>query len=367
MRYTPSFRVQQQLLRYIRDRAFTPDEPLPTIVALAKTLGVSKNTVQKAVHALSAEGVIEAKRGKGLFVKSIVRRARKSKTVGLIYPNRPEYINQSPYPTEVVGALKRGLDESGFSLEPYSLVEVERLTFVDHFRSLQLAAVVLFELDNDLLISELLELRLPTVSIDYDAYRVGISSVVFDNLYGVFQSARHLIEMGHQHIVFMRPLLRGRFGINQWLNAVEDERMQGYRLAMLESGLEPAVVEYEIAPDSLPETLLNLLARRPAPTGFVCVADWSAKRVMERASELGYRIPEDLSVIGFGDGEVEFTPKRRISSVKVDRKGMGENAARLLLQAMKGGRAVPERVVLPTKLLIRDSVARVKTEVKAAR
>lgn len=367
MRYTPTFRVQQQLLRYIRDRGLGTDAPLPTIVSLAKTLGVSKNTVQKAVHALSAEGAIEAKRGKGLFVKSIVRRARKSTRVALIYPNRPEYIKQSPYPTEVVRSLSQDLDKSGFSLDTHSLMQVERLTFVEHFRSLQPAGLVLFELDNDLLISELLELRLPMVSIDYDAYRLGISSVVFDNLYGAFQSTRHLIEMGHRYVVFMRPLLRGRFGINQWLNTVEDERMQGYRLAMLDAGLEPVTVEYEIAPDVLPETLLNLLGRRPAPTAFVCVADWSANRIIERASALGYRIPEDLSVIGFGDGSVEFAPKRRISSVSVDRKGMGSHAARLLLETMQGGRAAPERVVLPTSLLPRDSVARTKTEIREAR
>ena len=70
MQLSPSQQIRRQLRQRILDGQFEPGGTLPTIRSLAKSFNVSTKTVQKAIHALSQEGIIEAKRGTGLFIKT---------------------------------------------------------------------------------------------------------------------------------------------------------------------------------------------------------------------------------------------------------------------------------------------------------
>jgi DNA-binding LacI/PurR family transcriptional regulator len=70
---------------------------------------------------------------------------------------------------------------------------------------------------------------------------------------------------------------------------------------------------------------------------------------------LGYAVPGDVSLMGFGVSHKAFAPGKRISSVWVDIPGLGRGAARLFLDALKG--EPPRRLVLPIHLDLRDSVA----------
>ena len=355
VRFQPNLQIKQQLLRYILEGKFEIDQALPSIESLSATFGVSTKTVQKAIHALSADGVIEAKRGIGLFVKSLRPPSSQGRRVGLLHANQPQYLRQKPYPQPVIASLRRDLGRAGLNLILCPLVQFDRLVLAETLFKLKLNALLLFEVDSDLLIFEVRDLRLPLVSMDYDAYRHGISSVAFDNAYGTFQAAKYLVQHGHQHIAFLRPLLRNPIHNNRSLDAVEDDRLEGYRIAMLDAGLPLVIREVENKLAIIQQDLAALFSRRPAPTAIVCTGDWFAGVVAAELQHMGFRIPEDVSVIGFGDSGVEFAPGRRISSVHVDAAGMGTSAARLIVAAMAGG-APPQREILPTRLVLYESV-----------
>jgi DNA-binding LacI/PurR family transcriptional regulator len=72
---------------------------------------------------------------------------------------------------------------------------------------------------------------------------------------------------------------------------------------------------------------------------------------------MGYRLPEDVSFVGFGASDAEFAPGRKVTSVWVDCEGMGKTAAESLLSEMKERRGPPQRCRLPTRMIVRDSVA----------
>src|SRR5579862_1345462 len=109
IRFVPSNQIKRQLMRHILEGRYSPGSTLPTIQELSDTLKVSTKTVQKAIHALSAEGLIEAKRGVGLTVKAISAHTGRKREIGLIHPNTPEYIKTDPYPGFVVKALQKAL------------------------------------------------------------------------------------------------------------------------------------------------------------------------------------------------------------------------------------------------------------------
>lgn len=149
------------------------------------------------------------------------------------------------------------------------------------------------------------------------------------------------------------------------MDVVEDERMQGYRIAMIDAGLPVRVEEFASAPKVVEEHLLRLLGRRPAPTALLCKSDHAAKEVAKEVQDLGYRVPEDVSVMGFGGEKHAFAKGRRLGTVWLDAAGMGRTAARFLLDELKGEMDRPQRCMLPGKITPYDSVAKAPT-VRAA-
>jgi LacI family transcriptional regulator len=311
--------------------------------------------VQKAIHALSAEGVIEAKRGTGLFIKPFDNKGGTGKRIGLVHPNQTGYLEGEKYPKPIVHAFETAMVAQGYTIIPVGLRNTDMLVMEESLLKLRLSGLLIFELDSDTLISTFREMRLPMVSVDYDAYRHGISSVSMDNVHGTFQATKHLIEQGHRHIVFVRPLMRNPIN-NGSLDWVEEERIKGYRVAMQEADLPIAVEEVGKGATAYRDALLELLGRRPAPTAMVASADGAAAQMAREAQALGFDIPDDISFIGFGNHEAEAVPGKVLSSVKIDYALMGSAAAELLLETMQGGNR-PKRVIVPAKLALYDTVA----------
>ena len=100
-----------------------------------------------------------------------------------------------------------------------------------------------------------------------------------------------------------------------------------------------------------------------APTAVLCFSDVVAFGVIESARELGFRVPDDLSVVGFDDTAAARRSRPPLTTVRQDVSAKGRAAARELTKAIARsrsgqGRATrPRRVVLPTELIVRESTA----------
>ena len=355
MKYSPNQQIKRQLLRHILDGQFEPNQTLPTIETLAKTFKVSTKTVQKAIHALSAEGVIEAKRGTGLFIKPLDPKAGAGKRIGFVHPGSPQYLTGVVYPKPIYDAFEKTMQEAGYTVVPCSLARMERLVLEESLLKLRLTGLALFEIDSDILISEFRDMRLPMVSLDYDAYRHNLSSVFVDNIWGTFEATKYLIELGHRNICFVRPLMRNPIN-NGSLDAVEEERIKGYRLAMQEAGLPVHVEEYGRGSSDLRAAIVPVLGARPAPTAFVTSTDGGAVKIAEEVQNLGFSVPDDISVVGFGNDRTEFAPGKLLTSVRVDWPEMGEQAAKILQDVLKGNTRA-RRHFVSAKLAVHESTA----------
>jgi len=216
---------------------------------------------------------------------------------------------------------------------------------------------VTLEVNSDLVLSALTSLRVPLVSMDHNACHLGIPSVAFKNALGGFQATRHVLAQGHRHVAFFRPLTSTRIGSNVFMDRIEDERMLGYQIAMEDAGLPEIVMAHRVYEESFRSNMDRMLSRSPAPTAFICTDDhfaWLAGREVQRR---GIRIPEEISVTGFGDSGAEFAPGKRITSVWLDMKGMGRSAARMLLEILEGKASQPGLTTLQSALHVHDSVA----------
>jgi LacI family gluconate utilization system Gnt-I transcriptional repressor len=100
-----------------------------------------------------------------------------------------------------------------------------------------------------------------------------------------------------------------------------------------------------------------LLAREPRPDAVFAVSDLSAVGVVMECQRRGVRVPEDLSVMGFGDFEIGAQINPRLTSIHVDFRGLGETTGRLLKELLGNGAGdVPKVIDVGLSVVERSSV-----------
>jgi LacI family transcriptional regulator len=181
----------------------------------------------------------------------------------------------------------------------------------------------------------------------------GPDQVTTDNLGGIGQAVRHLVELGHRELGFVggpeAPLPR--------------ERADAFAYHVVRAGLRsPAewTVMCDTDSESTAAAVDQLLARRHRPGALVCGNDFTALTVVRAAARRGLRVPQDLSVVGFDDNGFASLVTPALTTVRTASAGIGRQAVRQLLsRRVPAARDEPGCVVrLPTALVVRGSTAR---------
>jgi len=135
--------------------------------------------------------------------------------------------------------------------------------------------------------------------------------------------------------------------------------MKGWREALEAAGIEPEVATAWFRPsDEVEVEARKLLDRPDRPTAVLCFSDAYAMGVLNVARSLGLRVPEDLSIIGYDDSPVATAAHPQLTTVHQEVATKGHEAVRALMTAMdKSGSDTPERIMLPTRLVVRESTA----------
>ena len=189
----------------------------------------------------------------------------------------------------------------------------------------------------------------PIVAIDPHTGQSGLPTVDSDNLRGAQLATGHLLSLGHRRI----GMLTGRPDLES-----AQLRERGYREALHAAGA--AVDESLIrCGDYDPEVSLEqarlLLTMPDPPTAVFAANDMSAIATIEVATELGRRVPADLSVVGFDNIPESALCAPPLTTVEQPIRKMGERSIELLLSLIRGERPVATHITLATNLVIRQS------------
>lgn len=196
--------------------------------------------------------------------------------------------------------------------------------------------------------------NLPTLELDRSSGTPGVHSIMVDNLGGARTAVQHLIALGHRRI----GMIAGRLDIS---TAVE--RHQGYREALDLAGLpyqedlmllgNHREVDGRVAAHAL-------LSRPPKtrPTALFVGNNEMTVGAVLAARELGLRIPQDLSIVGFDDSRWARTLSPTLTVVAQPEYELGFLGCQTLLSSLgrKPG-ASPANIRLPTTFLVRESTA----------
>ena len=329
-----------------------------TITDIARLAGVSKKTVSRVINeapyvnkktrarveAIIAEhGYQPDPQARGLAF-------RRSFLVGLIHDNP-----NSQYVENVHLGILDALASRGYELV-IRPCDRRSPTFLDDMRGfverLRLFGVVLTpSVSEDDRLAKLLESAdCPYVRISCAAVDTPARLVLTHDWHGAAAAARRLAELGHRRIAYISgpPLFRS-----------SHERREGFIAGLAEYGLELAPELTVLGAYTYESGLARgreLLGRSDRPTAIFAGNDEMASGVYGAVHELGIRIPDDLSLIGFDDAPIATRMWPAMTSVRLPVREMGKAAAEKLFAQPKEATNAPAAEFTPT-LIERQSTA----------
>ncbi|MDD4824097.1 MAG: LacI family DNA-binding transcriptional regulator [Acholeplasmataceae bacterium] len=188
-------------------------------------------------------------------------------------------------------------------------------------------------------------LRLPLICVDFYYDDLNLDSIVSNNFNAGYIATKYLIKQGHKSIGFVGSIPSTNSIIDRYL---------GYTKAKIEYQInhENIVVDDRdengsMIPICLPDKL---------PTAFLCNNDHVAYLLIKKLQEKGIHVPNDVSVVGFDDVIYSKISNPTITTMKVSRKYMAEQAIMLMLRRIKNRNAKLINMSLECLMVERDSV-----------
>ncbi|HEY3364887.1 MAG TPA: LacI family DNA-binding transcriptional regulator [Symbiobacteriaceae bacterium] len=337
-----------------------------TIVDVAKIAGVSPSTVSRVIagnpriSAGTQERVRAAMKDLDYHPHAIARSlvTRSSRTIGLVTSRPATQAFANPFFPEVLRGIGSVLEGEGYNLllSASRGEENEREACLSLLRSRHVDGVILTSSRlGDKLIEALVKDEANVVligrpaGIDGALAHPSLHWVNNDNVSAAAVAMEHLLGLGHRRIAFIN-------GPQDWVFCYD--RLQGYRTALSEAGLDfdPQLVRQgNITQQDGARALEHLLALPERPTAILAVDDSLALGAMEAAHKRGLRIPSDLAIVGFNDDPITAWTRPSLTTARIPVFDLGAMAARMLLGRLQGRPVRPHQVILPSQIVVRES------------
>jgi LacI family transcriptional regulator len=192
----------------------------------------------------------------------------------------------------------------------------------------------------------------PIVLVDAYSDTNAFDSVVSANYQGAYEAVTYLIELGHRKI--------GLVGSHPKAFPSILDRRRGYHQALLDNEiLTPIFIDSPLDPEETYLACKQYLMKTQDLTAVWGVGDWITQGAMRAALELGFRIPEDISFMGFDGDASSYVPP--LTTMQVDLNGMGQMGIRLLINRVENPGSALIKAALRPKLLVRQSTRRVES------
>jgi len=331
----------------------------PTMKDVAKLAGVSISTVSHVINKTryvepeTREKVYQAIKTLGYRPNILASSLRKrvTNTIGLIISN----ITNLFYP-EVVRGVEDLLAKYNYNLilcNSDEDVEKEK-NYIEVLFSRRVDGLIITPSKSSETRENLdlfREKNIPIVLVDRKIEGLEEDVVLADNIEGTYEAISYLVSLGHKRIGIITGPLDTTTGC---------ERLEGYLKALEDKGIKKddnLIYEGDFKEEGGYKGVEALLNINNPPTAIFTSNNLMALGALKKITELGLKIPQDLSLISFDDMDwfPYFSPP--LTAVYQPAYELGETAVKLLFERLKRGRKKRKEVRLPTKLIIRESCA----------
>lgn len=349
--------ISEKLRKEIAEGRLAPLSRLPSMDDLARQYEVNKITVRKALAELRAEGLIYSVPAQGTFVADptaeAARRTRSSTmtSVGLVgHVLRKESLG--PYHLEILAGIQTELSRQHAALVLLPAGELTREE--DYFQLVKKAhvdAVIYLGPIEEPILGHLIRQGPPAVIADAPSGAGNADVVCFDNAAGAKAAAAHLYELGHRHLAIVT-------GDEQVASFEREEAAMAY----WKSRGVPAGSILRIHGDFNRESGVRageqILKDKNPPTGIFCLNDEMAVGLLTALRADGrYRVPQDISVIGFDDIFWAGSSVPALTTVRLDKGLLGRLAAQRVMERLQEPSLPATFIRVEPQIVLRNSTA----------
>lgn len=193
--------------------------------------------------------------------------------------------------------------------------------------------------------------KTPYILLNYYDARSKDNCIGIDNEKASFEAVKYLIKTGHRRIATITGKLNAQAGI---------QRLAGFKKALKSSKIKldsHYIVNGDWTKDSGRNAMKKLILLIDSPTAVFVAGDEMAIGAMEAAKEAGFKIPNDISFMGFDDIPDARLPRASLSTVKQPFSDMAEIGMKKLVEIIEGKSKKPVKILLKnTELIKRTSV-----------
>ena len=332
-----------------------------TMKDIARELGISVATVSRALQ--DSPRISEARREQikafarehnftpNLLAESLRHSKQKPmKIIGVIVPELAHY-----YFSSILSGIEEEASSRGYRIMvAQSEEQYEReVRICQSFYENKVCGIIVSQAKdtrNYDHFQRLIDNGVPLVFYDRICTGIDTSRVVVDDYMGAFNAVTHLINTGCRRIAF--------YGSPMQLE-ISKNRFNGYKDALLKHGLPIEDSLFCICDNRADAEVLtpSILLRHNHPDGFFAVNDDTAIGIMYTAKRMGFRVPEDIAVCGFTNGQRAVACEPMLTTVEQRGHRVGTEAADILIGKVEGHSPMNkvEKRVVRTRLIIRGT------------
>lgn len=332
-----------------------------TMKDIAEHFGVSIATVSRALNGSNRvnqekrEAICDYARANNFYPNDIAKSLRNSrrmpvKVIGVIVPEFTHF-----YFSTILNGIEAAASKRDYRIiATTSRESYEReVQLCQMFEAHQVCGVIVSqakETNHYEHFQSLIDRGIPLVFYDRICNGINASLVVVDDYQGAFSAVAHLVATGCKRIAYYG--MHGNTVLGQ-------NRYNGYRDALLKAGLQPDPSLTFVCDnrEDAEKITPDILKRDDRPDAFFCVNDDTAIGVLYTAKHMGFRVPDDISVCGFTNGERAIACDPQLTTVEQRGTKVGEEAANILMDKVEGisPKEKIEKRVVRTRLVIRQS------------
>ncbi len=195
-------------------------------------------------------------------------------------------------------------------------------------------------------------LPIPVVAVAAHRKIEGVTNIALDHKRAAELAMRHLYQLGHRHIAFMRGQTFSSDSDDRWKNLMAMSRELGLQVqpelvVQLELNISSPELGYPVAQ--------HLLQQKRPFTALVSFNDIAAIGAIRGFRDHNLRVPEDISVVGFDDIQGAAYHNPSLTTIRQPLRYMGTTAAKLLLQRLRAQKDDPGHIAVAPELIIRES------------
>lgn len=324
------------------------------VKTIAQDANVSVSTVSRVINERS--GVDPATRARVLeimdkfdFCPTTI--INKVKDIGVLLTLRP-----NPFQSEYIMELLVGITEVAFSSD-FELNLVSQQSFLGNKSGVRqycrirgiVGLLALAPLKDVPLPEKLAGQKIPYVIVGGSYKDKDVNWVDVDNTAASFEGIEHLIRLGHRRLGLVNSPLQLQCFL---------DRAKGYRLALAKHGIEideDLIINEPLDINISHYAVDKLMHLQDPPTALFVTSYLHTLFIMDALKQRRIRIPQDISLVGFGDYRLTSYTIPPLTTVHQPVHELGQRAAETLLKLIEGGTQEPVQIALRASLIIRDS------------